>query len=364
MNPSSRSKSSACSALSGASSGGSAHAASPASISSLAPPPGGSRRIHRTPPRTKTAVRQAGSSAGAVDLSGRTSVVLDLTPSKDLLSGVQIASLFLRADFSAHTLDSKPVEGKGELTLYSLTYDKDANPWEKAVQTWQVDTDVEGKARQQMKASEAGQYRLSYKVTDFKKHTIEGGYVFVVRGEGDKGDYRFNDVELVTDKREYNPGKKDIPTLLLENFKDINLFIIGFKIVSAEQAQAQAQFAAVQNLGLGKFYDIKDKFSLEMTLKNVLRHKLHYWIDRLDDATVVGFPEQGLDVGQTIAVKDRAVVAVEAMEGTDEVIGRAAHLAGPGVRIIKVAKPKDPLARPDVGLRECLDDIKFVPPLV
>jgi DUF1009 family protein len=48
----------------------------------------------------------------------------------------------------------------------------------------------------------------------------------------------------------------------------------------------------------------------------------------------------GLDVGQTIAVKHQAVVAVEAMEGTDEVIGRAGHLAGPGVRIVKVAKPK------------------------
>jgi UDP-2,3-diacylglucosamine hydrolase len=47
-----------------------------------------------------------------------------------------------------------------------------------------------------------------------------------------------------------------------------------------------------------------------------------------------------LDIGQTIAVKHKAVVAVEAMEGTDEVIGRAGHLAGPGVRVIKVAKPK------------------------
>jgi DUF1009 family protein len=48
----------------------------------------------------------------------------------------------------------------------------------------------------------------------------------------------------------------------------------------------------------------------------------------------------GLDVGQTIAVKHQAVVAVEAMEGTDEVIGRAGYLAGPGVRVIKVAKPR------------------------
>src|SRR5262249_30317614 len=47
-----------------------------------------------------------------------------------------------------------------------------------------------------------------------------------------------------------------------------------------------------------------------------------------------------LDVGQTVAVKHLAVVAVEAMEGTDEVIARAGTLAGPGVRIIKVAKPK------------------------
>ena len=48
----------------------------------------------------------------------------------------------------------------------------------------------------------------------------------------------------------------------------------------------------------------------------------------------------GLDIGQTIAVKAKAVVAVEAMEGTDEVIARAGTLAGPGTRVVKVAKPK------------------------
>src|SRR3954469_15990304 len=47
-----------------------------------------------------------------------------------------------------------------------------------------------------------------------------------------------------------------------------------------------------------------------------------------------------LDIGQTIAVKHQAVVAVEAMEGTDEVIARAGHLAGPGVCVVKVAKPR------------------------
>jgi len=47
----------------------------------------------------------------------------------------------------------------------------------------------------------------------------------------------------------------------------------------------------------------------------------------------------GLDIGQTVVVKDAAVVAVEAMEGTDEVIARAGSLAGPGTRVVKVAKP-------------------------
>ncbi|MBM3779210.1 MAG: LpxI family protein [Acidimicrobiia bacterium] len=47
----------------------------------------------------------------------------------------------------------------------------------------------------------------------------------------------------------------------------------------------------------------------------------------------------GADIGQTIVVKARAVVAVEAMEGTDEVIARAGRLAGPGTRVVKVAKP-------------------------
>ena len=47
-----------------------------------------------------------------------------------------------------------------------------------------------------------------------------------------------------------------------------------------------------------------------------------------------------LDIGQTIVVKDKAVVAAEAMEGTDAVIRRAGEIAGPGSRIVKVAKPK------------------------
>jgi DUF1009 family protein len=46
-----------------------------------------------------------------------------------------------------------------------------------------------------------------------------------------------------------------------------------------------------------------------------------------------------LDVGQTVVVKNRAVVAVEAIEGTNETIARAGRLGGAGVVVVKMAKP-------------------------
>jgi DUF1009 family protein len=47
----------------------------------------------------------------------------------------------------------------------------------------------------------------------------------------------------------------------------------------------------------------------------------------------------GLDVGQTVVVKGRAVLAVEAIEGTDATIRRAGGIAA-GACVVKVAKPR------------------------
>ncbi|HZT69605.1 MAG TPA: UDP-2,3-diacylglucosamine diphosphatase LpxI [Terriglobia bacterium] len=49
----------------------------------------------------------------------------------------------------------------------------------------------------------------------------------------------------------------------------------------------------------------------------------------------------GLDIGQTIVVADRACVAIEAMEGTDATIERAASLSnGKRLVVVKVSKPQ------------------------
>ena len=46
----------------------------------------------------------------------------------------------------------------------------------------------------------------------------------------------------------------------------------------------------------------------------------------------------GLDIGQTVVIKEGTVLAVEAFEGTDATILRAGELGGPGSVIVKVAK--------------------------
>jgi alpha-2-macroglobulin len=131
----------------------------------------------------------------------------------------------IRADIQAQTLDHKPVQGQGVARLYRVKFDAAGKPAETAVQTWDIDTDAQGHGRLEAKASEPGQYRLAYQLTDAKKRTIEGAVVFAVRGDKtDAGDFRFNDLELIADKREYAPGEK-VRLLVNTNHPDSTVYL-------------------------------------------------------------------------------------------------------------------------------------------
>lgn len=60
-----------------------------------------------------------------------------------------------------------------------------------------------------------------------------------------------------------------------------------------------------------------------------------------------------LDIGQSVIVNDSAVIAVEAIEGTDQCIRRAGELCRRGFTVVKVAKPQQDLRFdvPTVGLK-------------
>lgn len=60
-----------------------------------------------------------------------------------------------------------------------------------------------------------------------------------------------------------------------------------------------------------------------------------------------------LDIGQSVVIKDKMIMAVEAIEGTDKCIRRGAKIARKNARIIKVAKPSQDkrFDIPAIGLR-------------
>ena len=117
----------------------------------------------------------------------------------------------VQAQINALTLDQKPVTGTGLLRLLRISYPGGAaaKAVESEVERWAIDTDEQGQARQQLMADQPGQYRLSYLLRDDQGREVEGGYLFNISGEaGIGGSFRFNELELIPDKREYAPGEQ------------------------------------------------------------------------------------------------------------------------------------------------------------
>ena len=103
--------------------------------------------------------------------------------------------------FAARTLDGKTVEGEAKAILYSTTVDAEGKITEKEVATWTP----EG-GNWVFEASAPGQYRMAVEFTDRKGRKREGATVFSVSGADGAGDFRYADLELIPDKKEYRPG--------------------------------------------------------------------------------------------------------------------------------------------------------------
>jgi alpha-2-macroglobulin len=110
----------------------------------------------------------------------------------------------------ARTLDGREVKASGGLTIYRITYAKDGTPTEEAVS--QADLSLteknDGASLTAFTFAKGGQHRASAKLKDEAGHEIEGTSFFTVRGVGFDGgnDFRFDDLEIVTEKDEYAPG--------------------------------------------------------------------------------------------------------------------------------------------------------------
>lgn len=84
-------------------------------------------------------------------------------------------------------------------------------------------------------------------------------------------------------------------------------------------------------------YFIKDQLASEGVLTK--RKPNDVELGNIDYGLKIANEIARLDLGQTIVVRAKACVAVEAMEGTDAVIRRAGELAKGKLTVVKVAKP-------------------------
>lgn len=112
-----------------------------------------------------------------------------------------------KAEFNARTVSGKPVKGQAEVTLFQLSYDKNGAVTEAAVQTWKPELGEDGRLSVPVNAAEPGQYRIACEVTDEKGRSETGATVFLVVGPDFNGaSFKFNDLEVVAEKKTYAPG--------------------------------------------------------------------------------------------------------------------------------------------------------------
>lgn len=117
----------------------------------------------------------------------------------------------MEVSIQARTANGNNVSAEGELSLYRIVFDKDGKPNESLVDSWKVKTDDTGQANLTLKADKPGQYRVACQLTNAQGHSRVGAALTRIVGDDATvaGDgFRFDDLELILDKAEYQPGER------------------------------------------------------------------------------------------------------------------------------------------------------------
>jgi uncharacterized protein YfaS (alpha-2-macroglobulin family) len=124
-------------------------------------------------------------------------------------------------DVRTLTADNVPLATKGKVTVYRIRYEGVNNGVEKEeeVKSWDAETDADGRLSFKYPIPSEGQYRITYLTHDNWQQEVQANTVFWVSGPKFDGRvYRFNDLEIVADKRIYQPG--DVAHLLINTAED------------------------------------------------------------------------------------------------------------------------------------------------
>ncbi len=112
-------------------------------------------------------------------------------------------------DVRTLSADNAPLATKGKVTVYRISYPGADQSVEKEeeVKSWDAETDADGRLSFKYPIPSEGQYRICYLTHDDWNQEVQANTVFWVNGPKFDGRlYRFNDLEIVADKRTYKPG--------------------------------------------------------------------------------------------------------------------------------------------------------------
>jgi len=108
------------------------------------------------------------------------------------------------------TPDGQPVQVDGVVTLSEVRYDGPGNARfdQEEVDRWRASTDERGVLDLRLRYERSGQVVIAFEAPDQWGGSVKGYGLAWVCGEDFDGKlYRFNDLELITDKRTYRPGE-------------------------------------------------------------------------------------------------------------------------------------------------------------
>ena len=115
----------------------------------------------------------------------------------------------ININFQTRTPSGKNVTGEATLKFYRVTYDGEGKSEEKLIESTTIKTNDSGRGKWRLGAAKAGQYRVSCTITTKEGVEQEGAVLFSIYGEDSQTEsYRYNQLELLTDKQLYQPGEK------------------------------------------------------------------------------------------------------------------------------------------------------------
>ena len=107
------------------------------------------------------------------------------------------------------TPGNKPVQTEGLITVSSVVFGgpDNAHIEEKELKRWKASTDERGLLEFRLRHEKSGQLKIKFTAPDAWGGTVDGyGLIWVCGRDFDGRLFRFNNLELITDKREYQPG--------------------------------------------------------------------------------------------------------------------------------------------------------------